>query len=671
MSSNSAPRPERRPWSLALRLALWYSASAFALVLAVSAWQYLALVRHLEREDDEWLAEKTAGVKRLLETRPDDRSALLNELASGVERSRERMFVRVESDETSGMAEILPFDAFPHPGEPISYRTRDGRVFRLQSETSANGQRIQVGMDRSDDGELLEDYRRQLSYMVGMSLLASAGGGYWLARRGIRPLTQVTETARRIGPVQLSERIPTEGLPAEVRDLAETFNGMLARLDNGFVRLARFSGDIAHELRSPVQNLRGEVEVALARPRNGAEYRETLESCLEEYDRLTRLIDSLLFLARAENPKAELHRDELDLAKELAVVQEFFEPAATEAGIRLVCVVPPSLPLFAERALFQRVMANLVNNALAHTLGGGTITIIAESADGVVRVEVSDTGEGIAAVHLPYLFDRFYRVWHVYPEGGIGAVCERLADEVRDAVRTESPVEAILVEGGRAVGVRVNGEDIPARAVVSTAPVPILAKLIRGTARLAHLARFRYRAMVFVNMRFDGPSGLPDVVTWTPGAEYPFFRLSDISLGLPWLVPTGKAQVTCDIGCRAGDETWTATDDSLGTLCLAALERIVPGLSKRFLGCRVVRTPLAYPVFLTEYEADRRRFEQGTGVEGLYSVGRNGEFAHILMEDVFWRTRRKLVGLLDSQEAAREPLLETVGAPVGQNEYGK
>lgn len=238
-------------------------------------------------------------------------------------------------------------------------------------------------------------------------------------------------------------------------------------------------------------------------------------------------------------------------------------------------------------------------------------------------------------------------VWHVYPEGGIGAVCERLADEVWDAVHTESPVEAVLVENDRAVGVRVNGEDIPARAVVSTAPVHALAKLVRGTDRLAYLARFRYRAMVFVSMRFDGPSGLPDVVTWTPGADTPFFRLSDIGLGLPWLVPAGKAQVTCDIGCNVGDDIWNASDESLGELCMTALDRMVPGLAKRFLGCRVMRTPLAYPVFLKEYEVDRQRFENGTGVAGLYSVGRNGEFAHILMEDVFWRTRRKLIGLAD------------------------
>ncbi len=243
-------------------------------------------------------------------------------------------------------------------------------------------------------------------------------------------------------------------------------------------------------------------------------------------------------------------------------------------------------------------------------------------------------------------------VWHVYPEGGIGAVCERLADEVRDAVETQSPVEAIHVEGERAVGVRVAGEDIAAAAVVSTAPLHILAKLVRGTDRLAHLARFRYRPMAFVNVKIDGPSGLPDVVTWTPGAETPFFRLSDIGAGLPWLVPAGKSLVTCDIGCQVGDETWAASDAELGARCVAGLEKLVPGVASRYLGCRVMRTPLAYPVYRTEYEADRQSFDRGTGVDGLVSVGRNGEFAHILMEDVYWRTRRKVMGLID---AARLP----------------
>jgi protoporphyrinogen oxidase len=237
-------------------------------------------------------------------------------------------------------------------------------------------------------------------------------------------------------------------------------------------------------------------------------------------------------------------------------------------------------------------------------------------------------------------------VWHVYPEGGIGTVCQRLADEVEDALLTQHPVEQIYVENERAVGVRVAGQDVPAAAVISTAPVHILAKLVRGTDRLAPLARFRYRAMVFVNLRFDGSSGLGDVVTWTPGDEFPFFRLSDIGLGLPWLVPAGKSQVTADIGCTVGDEIWTADETELGQRGVTALSRIVPGIEKRYLGCRVMRTPLAYPIYHLDYEADRLRLEAGTGVAGLLSIGRNGEFGHLLMEDVYWRTRRQVNSLM-------------------------
>jgi protoporphyrinogen oxidase len=155
--------------------------------------------------------------------------------------------------------------------------------------------------------------------------------------------------------------------------------------------------------------------------------------------------------------------------------------------------------------------------------------------------------------------------------------------------------------------------------------------------------------MVFVNMRLSKPSGLPDVVTWTPENEFPFFRLSDIGMGLPWLVPQGKSQVTADIGCVVGDETWTASDEELGKRCIAGLDRMVPGLANAYLGCRVMRTALAYPVHKAEYEQDRKRFEIGTGIDGLYSIGRNGEFQHILMEDVFWRTRRKLVDVINRQ----------------------
>lgn len=241
-------------------------------------------------------------------------------------------------------------------------------------------------------------------------------------------------------------------------------------------------------------------------------------------------------------------------------------------------------------------------------------------------------------------------VWHVYPLGGIGALCEHMAADVADVIETRSPVEEIHTDGQRVTGVRVNGKDVEARAVISTAPVHILAKLVRGTDKLSHLTRFKYRAMVFVNLRLSGRGVLPDVVLWTPGKEFPFFRLTEVPLGMPWLAPEGKTLITADIGCTVGDATWTMTDEQLGQLCIDSLDTIAPGSKARYEGCRVMRVPLAYPIFHLDYEQQRKQFEEGTGIEGLYSVGRNGEFGHYLMEDVYWRTRRRIGGLIQSHD---------------------
>lgn len=232
-------------------------------------------------------------------------------------------------------------------------------------------------------------------------------------------------------------------------------------------------------------------------------------------------------------------------------------------------------------------------------------------------------------------------VWHVYPNGGIGLLCQSLARDAEDVIQLESPVEEVLVDSGRAVAVRVKGREQEVSAVISTAPRHILAKIVKGTDALQPLARFRYRPMVFVNMRFEGRGLLPDVVTWTPEKHFPFFRLTETTLSMPWLAPEGKTLITVDIGCEVGDETWMIDEEKLGELCLEHLMSVIPGARRRYMGCRVLRTPIAYPVFLNEYEEDRKRFEDSMQVEGLYSIGRNGEFAHIFMEDVYWRTLKK------------------------------
>jgi protoporphyrinogen oxidase len=232
-------------------------------------------------------------------------------------------------------------------------------------------------------------------------------------------------------------------------------------------------------------------------------------------------------------------------------------------------------------------------------------------------------------------------VWHVYPNEGVHTLCEKLAENLQDKIKLESPVDEIIVENEKVVAVRVKGKIHPVSAVISTAPVHILAKLVKGTDKLQKFSKFRYRPMTFVNMRFEGRGLLPDVVLWLPEAKYPFFRLTEATLSMPWLAPKGKTIITVDIGCEKDDEFWTMDGDKLGEFCLEHLSTIIPNAKEKYLGCHVLRTPISYPVFLQEYEAERQEFERGTGIENLLSVGRNGEFSHIFMEDVYWRTLQK------------------------------
>ncbi|WP_082653514.1 NAD(P)/FAD-dependent oxidoreductase [Aureimonas sp. AU22] len=235
-------------------------------------------------------------------------------------------------------------------------------------------------------------------------------------------------------------------------------------------------------------------------------------------------------------------------------------------------------------------------------------------------------------------------VYHVYPEGGLAKLLEPTLRKLDGSVRLDSPVERILVEKGRVVAVRSVGAEVPVSAVISTAPVNILPRLMEGTDALAPLSAFRYRPMMFVNLRFSGRAILPDTMVWVPDRSQLSFRLTEAPISMPWLAPEGKTLITFDIGCEVGDERWTMSDEDLAKRCLDQICALYgEGLRTRYLGAGgTIRTPISYPVYLNAYEAERRLFARSTGVQGLYSVGRNGEFAHILMEDVFWRTIRRM-----------------------------
>jgi protoporphyrinogen/coproporphyrinogen III oxidase len=251
-----------------------------------------------------------------------------------------------------------------------------------------------------------------------------------------------------------------------------------------------------------------------------------------------------------------------------------------------------------------------------------------------------------------HAFPESSNVWHVYPEGGVGLICQKLAQGLEDKIKLESPVEAVLVDEGRVVAVRSQGKETPVSAVISTAPCNILSKMVQGTDVLKQWARFRYRPMTFVNLRFEGRNLLKDTVVWTPEQHFTFFRLTETPISMPWLAPEGKTLITADIGCEKGDRIWTMDDETIGELCIQEMQELIPDVRRRYLGCQVMRTPVAYPVYLNEYEDVRLAMEHSTGVEGLYTIGRNGEFTHALMEDVYWHTQDKMRDMLLRQSGA-------------------
>jgi two-component system heavy metal sensor histidine kinase CusS len=218
-------------------------------------------------------------------------------------------------------------------------------------------------------------------------------------------------TARHISSTNLRERILPEGYPFELASLAGTFNQMLDRLEESFDRISRFSADIAHDLRTPVNNIRGEAEVALAHARSADEYRDVIESLMEVAERLSALIGDLLFLARAESPLNHLCRERVDVGELLGRVVEYYEASAADGAVSLTTAVTDG-PVVAEldRSLLQRAVGNLVSNALANTPPGGVVVLGTNGDLSSVRINVSDTGVGIPAEALPRVFDRFFRV---------------------------------------------------------------------------------------------------------------------------------------------------------------------------------------------------------------------------------------------------------------------
>lgn len=426
LRANPAPK---RGWSLAGRLTAWYTLAALLLISCTAGILYWALTSNMSRENDLFLADKVHVLRAILRDRPNDYSALREEVElESAARRYERFYVRLIDENgrqrlsTPGMDGLLAPGLFPpvisadaEPGgHGAAIRSLNGSQFFAVAARAAIGHSdhswiAQIAVDRNRDQALLGAYRQWLWLVLGVAVVICPLIAYRIATQGLRPVQEITKTAERTGSQNLKTRIDPAGYPVELAALAQKFNAMLDRLDEAFGRLSRFSADIAHELRTPVNNIRGEAEVSLRKGRSLEEYRDALGSCLEESTRLSELIESLLFLARAESPGRHLVREPVQVVKELEAVRDYYEPVAADSGVALSVTASDEIEANLDRVLFQRAIANLVENAVSHTPAGGNVSLAAHADDGVVCINISDTGEGIPPQHLSHVFDRFYR----------------------------------------------------------------------------------------------------------------------------------------------------------------------------------------------------------------------------------------------------------------------
>jgi two-component system heavy metal sensor histidine kinase CusS len=396
-----------RRWSLAGRLTAAYVIVAFALLAGAMFVQYQTLDRDLAAEDDQLLLDRLVADRPATE-RPAARANISGEAGPYVRLLDEHC--HVVRAEYSGIAPPPRCDTVAGAGPVFrSWRAPDGHVWRVAAQPSPTGW-IEEMLDRELDVSVVRQYRQRLSGVLAVTLAILAVVGLMIARRGLAPLNTLAARMSRVTAESLDQRLGATDVPAEIRPLTSSFDRMLERLEGAFRTLSESSADLAHELRTPIHVLRQQAEVALSRARTPDEYREVLRSMLEDLDRLRRMIDDMLFLARAEDPRQRIERVDHAVGEELTAVAEFLDALAAEGGVTITTDASPSLVLRGDRMLLRRALVNVVTNALRHTPRGGRITLTGRGEPGAIVIEVHDTGSGIAPEVLPRIFDRHVRV---------------------------------------------------------------------------------------------------------------------------------------------------------------------------------------------------------------------------------------------------------------------
>jgi len=413
-----------RSRSIAWRLALAFAVVCALVLSAIGVFLYRSLASEIAYRDDLALLGRLEQVRALLadsdslgalQARPRLYQNMLGNLDS-------LLLVR-RADGSNVIAinprqrELPPLNAIPREQTPqrrdvLTWQAPDGAELALLSGDAQgpNGEPLTViaGKVLTEREQMLGSYRMRLYLAVGLGALLAFALGLVLLRRGLQPLRQLSAAVRGIDLRSLDQRLPAGGTPAELLEPVQALNGMLARLDDSVQRLSQFSADLAHEIRTPLHTLLASNGQALNHPRSTAEYQELLASNMEEFERLKRMAENLMFLARAEQAERALDLRTLELHEVGNELCDYFEALADDRNIRLENALHGEL--LADQQLLQRALGNLLANAVRHADEGTLISLRRRDEPGVCWLQVHNHGPVIAPEHLGKLFDRFYRV---------------------------------------------------------------------------------------------------------------------------------------------------------------------------------------------------------------------------------------------------------------------